>query len=399
MGRRGKIRTATRPKHVVVDTDKRGNQRLYYRQPGARKIRLRGPLLSKDFWHDYEAACAGQLKPRQKFVSKSIIPPKGTFARLITDYYHCADFLSLSRDTRYRRRLVLDPLREQYGKLPAKDMTAKHIRILRDKNPDKPESGNAIVKALRQLLKFGVEYGYISHNPARDVSMRKRNNSKGYHTWTKDELEKYRTCWAVGTRQRLAFDLMLYTGVRRGDAILIGPHHCVDNRLEFIPGKTSTITGRRLSIPIHPDLATSIEATPICDQAFLITQYDKPWGGPASFGNVFRDWCNQAGLKHCSAHGLRKAAAVMLIEAGCSAAEAAAITGHDSLQMLEYYARERDRGPLATTAMSKVIAQEKSNKNVPLDKGVPNRGTMPPFNQLKIKENINDWLPEQDSNL
>ena len=25
------------------------------------------------------------------------------------------------------------------------------------------------------------------------------------------------------------------------------------------------------------------------------------------FGNKMREWCNQAGLPHCSAHGLRKA--------------------------------------------------------------------------------------------
>ncbi len=48
-----------------------------------------------------------------------------------------------------------------------------------------------------------------------------------------------------------------------------------------------------------------------------MTAYGKPFT-PAGFGVRFRDWCNQAGLPHCSAHGIRKAASTRAAESGAS---------------------------------------------------------------------------------
>jgi integrase len=38
-----------------------------------------------------------------------------------------------------------------------------------------------------------------------------------HHTWTEDEIAIYEARWSIGTRERLAFDLLLYTGQRVGD--------------------------------------------------------------------------------------------------------------------------------------------------------------------------------------
>ena len=58
-------------------------------------------------------------------------------------------------------------------------------------------------------------------------------------------------------------------------------------------------------------------------------------------------------LRHCSAHGLRKAAARRLAEAGCTAHEIAAITGHASLEEIEHYTKAVDQQKLAASAMEK----------------------------------------------
>ena len=63
-----------------------------------------------------------------------------------------------------------------------------------------------------------------------------------------------------------------------------------------------------------------------------------------------------ANLRHCSAHGLRKAAARRLAEAGCSEHEIAAITGHASLAELRVYTRAVNQKRLAVAAMAKVKA-------------------------------------------
>src|SRR5262245_44919813 len=76
-------------------------------------------------------------------------------------------------------------------------------------------------------------------------------------------------------------------------------------------------------------------ATPSTHLTFLVTEQGRPFS-PAGFGNKFRDWCNQANLRHCSAHGLRKATAARLAERGATAHEIMAITGHQSLEEIGY---------------------------------------------------------------
>ena len=404
-------RRVKKPRHIVVDIDRLGNERIYYRKPGQRKIRLRGPLYSKEFWDDMAAIARGELKPRaEKRESRAALPPAGTFNRLCVDYYNSGDFRRLNPDTRYRRRLTLDPLREEFGDFPAARLEAKHIRRMRDARSAAPHAANAMIKALRQLYKFGVEYGYVRINPAREVSIVK-GSSTGFHTWTPDEVRQYQDHWPVGTQQRLAFDLMIYTGVRRSDACRLGRPHVKDGRLVFAPEKGKERKAKTLSIPIHPELAASIAATKTGALTFLVTAAGEPWGArgaadalrvkhrAASFGNRFKDWCVAAGLPHCSAHGLRKVATIRLIEAGCTPHEAAAITGHDSMRVLETYARERDRAKLADAAMAKLIGgadaeiHDESAETVPLDSPMADHGTITASNPLKGKASWKGLAP------
>lgn len=86
---------------------------------------------------------------------------------------------------------------------------------------------------------------------------------------------------------------------------------------------------------------------------FLVTEFGKPFA-VAGFGNWFRERCDMANLRHCSFHGLRKAASVRLAEAGCTPHEIAAITGHASLKEIVRYTATADRKRLAASAMQKM---------------------------------------------
>jgi integrase len=88
----------------------------------------------------------------------------------------------------------------------------------------------------------------------------------------------------------------------------------------------------------------------------------------AGFGNWFRECYKEAGLPHCSFHGLRKAAATRLIDAGCNVVEAAAITGNASLKELQRYVETRDRRKKAARrGMHKLISGTKvSNLAIPV---------------------------------
>ena len=195
-----------------------------------------------------------------------------------------------------------------------------------------------------------VEIGLRSDDPTREVRAI-RVKSSGYHSWTDDEISTFEKHHPAGSRAGLALALLLYTGQRRSDVVRMGRQHIRDGILLVRQVKT----GAELMIPVHPVLDAIIAETPSKHLTFLTTALGRPFT-PAGFGNWFRDQCDAAGLPHCSAHGLRKAAARRLAEAGCTEHEIGAITGHASLREIVRYTKAADQKRLAIAAMEKAKA-------------------------------------------
>ena len=126
----------------------------------------------------------------------------------------------------------------------------------------------------------------------------------------------------------------------------MGRQHVTGSRIRVTQQKT----GAMLSIPIHPKLRPIIEATSAGAMTFLLTDYGKPFTA-AGFGNKMRTWCDEAALPQCSAHGLRKAAARRLAEAGCTNAQIKAITGHATDSEVNRYTAAANQATLADQAM------------------------------------------------
>ncbi|WP_046651865.1 type IIL restriction-modification enzyme MmeI [Brevundimonas diminuta] len=173
--------------------------------------------------------------------------------------------------------------------------------------------------------------------------------SGNFHAWTEHEIEAFELKWPVGTNERLGFDLLLYTAQRSGDVRQMTVHQILDGRVLVRQEKT----GQLVDIPQHPNLQASLAARKIEHLALLTTRQGKPFT-EKGFGNWVSKAAERAGLPHCSAHGLRKAAARRLAEAGCTAHEIMSITGHQSLKEVERYTREVARRGLADTAMNRI---------------------------------------------
>ena len=69
-----------------------------------------------------------------------------------------------------------------------------------------------------------------------------------------------------------------------------------------------------------------------------------------------------AELSHCCPHGLRKAAARRLAEAGCSTHQIRAITGHATLKEVERYTKAADQKRLAEQAIEKLKGTQTEQK-------------------------------------
>jgi integrase len=154
----------------------------------------------------------------------------------------------------------------------------------------------------------------------------------------------------LGTRPRLALALLLYTAQRRSDVVRMGRQHLRGNRVEVRQAKT----GATLLIPMHPELRRAIDAVPMDQLTFLMTEAGKPFTVNGCYMR-FVEWAAAAKLpKGCSPHGLRKAAARRLAEAGCTAHQIAAITGHRTLAEVARYTRAADQIRMADAAILRI---------------------------------------------
>lgn len=338
------------PKFVQGFIDRHGKPRFYFRRTGFKSVALPGLPWSPEFMAAYEAAIAGQPLA----VADGRVKP-GTIRALAVSYYNSVAFRTMKSSTQSVYRNIIDRFCEEadkqgqkHGDKRAATLQREHIVKLMAARAEKPESANGLRKALRAMMKHAVETGLRADDPTRDVRA-VRVKSDGFHSWTDAEIAQFEKRHAVGSRARLALALLLYTGQRRSDVVLMGRQHIRDGALNVRQIKT----GAELAIPVHPELAAIIAATATDHLTYLTTQFGQPFTA-AGFGNWFREQCDVAGLKHCSAHGLRKAAARRLAEAGCTEHEIAAITGHASLREITRYTKAADQKRLAVAAMEKV---------------------------------------------
>ncbi|GEC16429.1 integrase [Nitrobacter winogradskyi] len=243
-------------------------------------------------------------------------------------------------------------------------MQPRHVRLLRDELRSTPAAANQRLKALRALFNWANEADETTVNPTLGVK-RIPYATDGHHTWTDAEIAQYQARHAVGTKARLAFDLLRFIAFRREDVVRLGREHICNGRIMYRQAKNEHRNPVDIDIPLHPELAASIAATATGDKTFLVTEFCKAFTANG-FGNKFKDWCRQADLPHCSAHGIRKATATTLAENAATAHEIMSITGHRTLEEVERYTKAARMRKMADAAMTK-LAQTKHRSKAEQD--------------------------------
>ena len=335
-----------RLRYVHEYVDRHGRVRRYFRKGTAKRISLPGHPGSREFMQAYQAALDGYEQPGPTPIGLDRSPP-GSLSALIASYYSSAAFKALARITKATYRTEIERLRREHGDKPIALMRREHVKKIVAAKAERPGAANKTLRIIRMLMRFAVDEGVRPDDPT--MGIRKiRTRTQGFKAWTDDDIDLFETRFPVGSRERLAFSLLLYTAQRRSDVIRMGWQHVRDGKIAVMQQKTSA----SLWIPIHPALLSVLTATPRDNMTFLVTAAGKPFS-PAGFGNWFGDSCREAGLPvGYNAHGLRKAAARRLAEAGCTSQQIMAVTGHRSLGEVERYTREVDQVALATEAMS-----------------------------------------------
>lgn len=344
-------RTTGLPRNVSEFRDRHGTWRLRYRAKGQPTYYFKARPGTEEFRAELEACRTDAPKPSARSSGRT---KPGSVSALIAMYYGTPAYTGLAASSKKTYRSVLERFRKEHGDKQVATIERKHIKAIIGAMHQTPAAANKLLDKLRILMGLAVDEGWRRDDPTQGVRGF-RIKSDGFHTWSEDEIAKFEARYAVGTKPRLALDLMLYTGQRRSDVVLMGRQHFSDGRVRVKQLKT----GAALTIRVHPRLQASLAAAKTGDLTLLLTEYGKPFSSNG-FGNKMRDWCDDAELPQCSSHGLRKAAARRLAEAGCTNAQIKAITGHTTDAEVARYTAAASQRTLADQAMDAITPAEET---------------------------------------
>lgn len=319
--------------------DRHGKLRRYVRRPGQPRTPLPGTPGSAEFMSAYHAA---MTTPAQAPQPKHGI---GTFGGLVIDYYRSPEFGNLRPNSQRVYRLVLEGLVQKHGHRLVRDLEPNKARaIIHAVGAARPGMANLTISILKKLMSYAIKTGLRDTNPVVGVE---RYRQGSHHTWTDDELAAYEARWPVGTRERLAFSLLLYTGQRVGDVSKMKLSDITNGMIKLVQEKT----GAPLAIPIHPALERAMRATPTNGLYLIGDRHGRPLSAVRLSRLVTRATATAGLPNRCKPHGLRKAILRRLAEHGATVKQIAAVSGHKTLAEVERYTRAADQAKLSRAAV------------------------------------------------
>jgi integrase len=360
----------TRLRYCVFDPDPNGNDRYYVRKAGRPKIRIREPFedAGGNITPEFMKAYFDALATLEGVKAPPKTPREKTFFWLVDQYLRSEEFKRYDELTKADKRGVLNRFCQTAGELPYAAYRQEDVERSRDKRSSTPGAADKLVKYLRVMFKWAVAKKHAQQNPAIGVS-KINTETAGWHTWTPAEVDIYRKRHKIGTKARLALEIMINIGARISDAARIGRQHEAEGWLKFVAWKNRNKKSRKtIECPITPDLAAALATTPTGDMTYLVNDLGRAFT-INGLGNKMRDWCDAAGLPQCSSHGLRKAAAVILAENSATAPELCALFGWSKLETAEIYIREAQKRKMVGNAFARLDEyRNRKSVSVPMPK-------------------------------
>jgi integrase len=342
-----------RPPHLHREITRHGKAVWYVRVGKGPRIRLRAEFGSPDFDDEYQAAVSGAARPPKN------APATTALAWLVARYRETSDWTALSTRTRRQRENIFRQIIETAGDKPFARIDAATVNAGLERRAKTPFQARHFLDTMRGLFRWAKKAGLVKVDPTTDVDAPRRKQGPGYPTWTEDDVAMYQRRWPIGTRERVWIDVLLYTGLRCGDAVRFGRQHIRDGEIQLVTEKTGT----PVPLPILPELAKTLAAGPCGDLHFIVGKNGRPMSA-GYFSNEFVRAARAAGVPG-SAHGVRKIAATRAANNGATVAELEAMFGWTGGRMASYYTREADRRRLAKGAISKLTNNARTSIPAP----------------------------------
>jgi integrase len=343
------------PKYCSWHLDRHGERRVRFRRRGFSAY-LSGIPWSEEFMRQYAAALEG-VQAQAVNVGAGRTKP-GSFNALVVSYYRAPEFRGLKASTQAVRWNIIERFRKEHGDKPIARLGRAHIKEIIGAKADTPQAANNLLKVLRLLLNYAIEVDMLASNPAVGIKPYK-SRKEGFHVWTESEAEQFEARHPIGTTARLAFTLALYTSQRVSDLVRMGWQHVKGDRIAVRQQKTD----KPILIKMHPELVRVLASVSEGNLTFLLTERGAPFT-PAGLSNWFGKRCREAGLQHCSAHGLRKLALTRRANAGASTDMLKAFGGHATSKEVEHYTREADQARLDAQGLELQLRAEREQNLV-----------------------------------
>ena len=321
-----------------------GDVTYYYAWRGG--PRLQGEPGAPEFLLSYQAAHAGRRKPNPAL-----------FHSIIVGYRDSADFARLGDRTKVGYRAKLRQIETKFGDMPLDALEDRRVtRVFldwRDSMASAPRQADYAWTILMRVISWARDGGLTSYRPPDRVE-RLHHSDRSEKIWEPDQIAAFMMVASKPLQHALV--LALETGQRQADVLAL-PWSGYDGswiRLRQAKSKRHNKTPRLVSIPVTRTLRALLDQLPRTSPVILLNGRGRPWGA-----NAFRkQWsfaARKAGITDLTFHDLRGTAVTRLAEAGCTAQEIAAITGHslrDAGAIIDRYLARTDK--LAIAAIAKL---------------------------------------------
>ena len=264
---------------------------------------------------------------------------------------------TLGDSTRAQRDSILYELRTEIGAEPLRLLNREAIETALKRRAATPHRANHVLKTLRHFGDWAATNEIdgrkvLNKNPCEGIKPLRAPKTQGsefnpdaedgHITWSEEDIAQFEAKWPLGTRQRLVFSVLLYTGLRISDAVALGCQHRQSDGSLMVRTQKN---GKRVYLGMRKALQAALDAGPHGKSgvlAFITSEYGLPYT-KESLGNWFRDNAvKPARLVKRSAHGLGKRRRDGSPNSGANEATLNAIFGWSDPRMAAYYVRQAD---------------------------------------------------------
>lgn len=348
------------------EQNRNGSPRHRVRVEGqtTRKITLPVGPEDPDFLNHYYAARSGLVwSPATKPIAEKSLD--WLVARYLEFYGKLVEAGQASKDTLKQKRSVLtrlcdfkDPGGTRYGEFHL-DAPTQAFLLIRDAWAANPGAADNLIKSVRAMYKWAMERNEIAHNPAAGIGKINLNPKGGATPWTPADLRRFKKHHPKGTTAHLWLTLQAFTACRIGDAIWIGRDQEITRNgqiyLDFQPRKKGSAP---VSIPLLPPLYEATRASKVIGPAYILNEAGKPFKTTEALRTRVQRWCKSVGLAGRSSHGIRKAVAELMAEAGCTQHQIMAVMSHTQAKTSEVYTKGVQRRVLAADGIQALASLE-----------------------------------------